>query len=1000
MGRFNLGLKRNAVVACRVLLRSLVVCALLVVASPAVQVTNWKDQLSEADALRSQWTAAAWRRALKKYQLALTSLRRASLRREQARVLRSIGLVHLALGDNTLALQNLTASLSLLKQLNIADTEKAGTLNDLANVQLLLGHNEQARTLCKESLNLSRSLSYPKGEGLAIELEGQVEYASGNLAGSLDLYNKAFAILKETNDDTSLAQTLLDIGYSYSDLSETEKARPAFEQALALWRSAKNPRGEALTLTALGHLHSKLGEKQKALDLYHQSIQLLEPLEDRIAMAFNFDGLGYIHAGLGDPSALEEYTRTLELFSQANYRYGEAAVLWRIAELHITNENYTTALMYLNRSLAIGQSMGDPRMQAIPIALTGQVHERQNQPALALQSYDQALALNRQGKDSREEAYTLNSIGRMQEALGQRDKALHSYTRALTLNRATGDRFGESGTLYRIAKLKQSLGGSKDAKVHAEQAIALVESLRAGVASHDLRSSYVATVHQLFELYIDILMSLHAAQPSAGFDGAALEASEAGRARTLLETLAEAKTQIREGVDPKLLERERALQLQLETLATRQMSSASAATAGKVETEIERVTAEYRDVQGQIRARSPHYAALVQPETLKLKQIQELLEPGTLLLEYSLGEKRSFLWAITNDSLQSFELPPQENIETLARKLYVAITSISNTYENDARSISSILFGHLKDLSKVKRLVIVADGALQYIPFAALPLAESDKLVSRYEIVRLPSASVLAVQRAQFANRTPAPKSVAVLADPVFDNLDARVIELRDARRNSSVTAIARNSPRALRDTGVIVNGRIQRLSFSLAEADAVYGAASPNDSLKAVDFKASRATATGPELSQYKIIHFATHGVLNSKHPELSAILLSMIDETGRPVDGLLQLHEIYNLKLPAELVVLSACETGIGKEIRGEGLIALTRGFMHAGAARVVASLWKVNDAATAELMAQFYREMFTNGKRPAEALKEAQISIAKQKRWRHPYFWAAFALQGEWR
>ena len=490
-------------------------------------------------------------------------------------------------------------------------------------------------------------------------------------------------------------------------------------------------------------------------------------------------------------------------------------------------------------------------------------------------------------------------------------------------------------------------------------------------------------------------MSLHAVQPSAGFDGAALEASEAGRARTLLETLAEAKTQIREGVDPKLLERERALQNQLERLATRQISSSSAAGAGKVETEIERVTAEYRDVQGQIRARSPHYAALVQPETLKLKQIQDLLEPGTLLLEYSLGEKRSFLWAITTDSLQSFELPSQTNIETLAQKLYAAITSASNTYENDARSISSILFGRLNDLSNVKRLVIVADGALQYIPFAALPDPhEADKLVSRYEIVRLPSASVLAVQRAQFANRTPAPKSVAVLADPVFDNLDSRL----------SATASARNSPasysRAVRDAGLIVNGRIPRLKFALMEADAVYGAASPNDSLKAVGFKASRATAMDPALSQYKIIHIAAHGVLNSKHPELSAILLSMVDETGRPVDGLLQLHEIYNLKLPAELVVLSACETGVGKQIRGEGLIALTRGFMYAGATRVVASLWKVDDAATAALMAQFYKEMFANRKRPAEALKEAQISIAKQKRWRDPYYWAGFVLQGEWR
>lgn len=991
MMHFDLGLKPDAVFARRVLLRSLLICALLAgVAVTTAQVTNWKVQLSEAGALRSQWTATAWRSALQKYQLALASIRRASLRHEEARVLRSIGLVHLALGDNTLALQNLNSSLSVLKELNVADTETADTLNDLANIQLLLSANDEARSLCKASLDLSRKLAYVKGEGLAIELEGQVVYASGNREGSLDLYNKALAVLKLTNDHTSLAQTFLDIGYSYSDLNETEKARPAFEQALALWRSAKNPRGEALTLTALGHLHTKLGEKQKALDLYHQSIQLLEPLEDRIAMAFNFDGLGYTHAGLGESdTALQEYTRTLELFSQANYRYGEAGALYTIAELHITNEDYKTALDYLNRSSAIAQSLGDPRMQAIPIALTGQVHERQNQPTEALQFYNQALDLNRQGKDSREEAYTLNSIGRMQEALGQRDKALDSYTQALTLNRAAGDRFGESGTLYRIAKLKQSLGGLKDAKVHAEQAIALVESLRAGVASHDLRSSYVATVHQLYELYVDILMSLHAAQPLAGFDGAALEASEAGRARTLLETIAEAKTQIREGVDPELLERERALQLQLEALAMRQISSASAAT---VETEIERVTAEYRDVQGQIRARSPHYAALVQPETLKLKQIQGLLEPGTLLLEYSLGEKRSFLWTITNDSLQSFQLPPQANIETLAQKLYAGITSISNSYGNDARSISSILFGRLSRLSKVKRLVIVADGALQYIPFAALPVAESDKLVARYEIVRLPSASVLAIQRAQFANRTPAPKSVAVLADPVFDNSDNRVIELA---HNST-----RSYSPALRDAGLIVNGRIQHLFFSAMEADAVYGAASPDVSLKATGFKASRATATDPELSQYKIIHFATHGVLNSKHPELSGILLSMIDETGRPVDGFLQLHEIYNLKLPAELVVLSACETGIGKQIRGEGLIALTRGFMHAGAVRVVASLWKVDDAATAALMAQFYKEMFTNGKRPAEALKEAQISIAKHKRWRDPYFWAGFVLQGEWR
>src|SRR6185369_5781883 len=221
--RFDLGLKRNAVSVRSAFLRSLLACALLVVAVPAPQLTNWKDQVSKADALRSQWTATAWRRALQKYQLALTHIRRASLRRDEARVLRSIGLVHLNLGDNTLALQNLTSALNLLKELKVADAETADTLNDVANVQLLLSENDQARSFCKESLNLSRSLAYLKGEGTAIELEGQVEYASGNLGASIDLYNSALPILKLTNDNASLAQTFLDIGYSYSDLHETEE---------------------------------------------------------------------------------------------------------------------------------------------------------------------------------------------------------------------------------------------------------------------------------------------------------------------------------------------------------------------------------------------------------------------------------------------------------------------------------------------------------------------------------------------------------------------------------------------------------------------------------------------------------------------------------------------------------------------------------------------------------------------------------------------------------
>jgi len=168
---------------------------------------------------------------------------------------------------------------------------------------------------------------------------------------------------------------------------------------------------------------------------------------------------------------------------------------------------------------------------------------------------------------------------------------------------------------------------------------------------------------------------------------------------------------------------------------------------------------------------------------------------------------------------------------------------------------------------------------------------------------------------------------------------------------------------------------------------------------LKATGFQANRATATGPDLSRYRIIHFATHGLLNSEHPLLSGLVFSLVDENGKPQDGFLRMHEIYNLQLPAELVVLSACQTALGEEIKGEGLVGLARGFMHAGARRVVASLWQVDDMATAQLMGYFYRGMLKGNLRPAAALRAAQIELSRSPRWSSPYYWAGFVMQGEW-
>jgi CHAT domain-containing protein len=269
--------------------------------------------------------------------------------------------------------------------------------------------------------------------------------------------------------------------------------------------------------------------------------------------------------------------------------------------------------------------------------------------------------------------------------------------------------------------------------------------------------------------------------------------------------------------------------------------------------------------------------------------------------------------------------------------------------------------------------------------------------------VNLPSASTIAVLRRELAGRKPAAKTLAVLADPVFYKSDKRI--KLGARRVASQTAQLVHNRLNERILAQIAGGasgdlRIERLPFTRREAKQIMAFVPAGAGMKAFDFEANRPTATSDRLSQYRYVHFATHGLSDSERPELSTIVFSLLDEQGRPQDGFLRAHEVYTLNLPAEMVTLSACETGLGKLTRGEGLMSLTRGFMYAGAARVVVSLWSVNDPATAELMTRFYRRVLVAGERPAAALRAAQVEMWKDKQWGAPYYWAAFTLQGEWR
>jgi CHAT domain-containing protein len=704
---------------------------------------------------------------------------------------------------------------------------------------------------------------------------------------------------------------------------------------------------------------------------------------------------------------------------EIGYTYGIAMIFSNIGVNYAQLKNYRKALEMHLEALALRPEKDDREGRGSTFSNIAFCYAKLCEKQKALEHYTQALALHRSTGSQLSLAKTLKNFGVFLRGEGQTVKALEYLNESLAIARAIGEQTVAANTLSELAKLEFDRGNLVEARKLNEQAIATIESVRTNLKSHQLRTSFLASVRKYYEFDVEVLMQMHQQRPSEGLAEAALQVSEKSRARSLLELLREARAEIKQGIDPSLTERESYLRRKIAEKAEQQTRLLSKKyteeQASALSKEIEALTTEYDQVQTRIRQASPRYAALIEPAPIGVEAIQkQLLDADTLLLEFALGEQKSFVWAVTPDSVKSFELPGRAQIEQEAKRFYQLLTqrgvNVSNEtlaqrkerlnhadaeYPAVAANLSRMLLGPLAAELKQKRLVIVGEGVLQYLPFAALPSpAGSQPLIVDHEIVTLPSASVLAVLREEFANRKPASKAVAVLADPVFSATDSRLTGKSSA---AELSAVSFDAQRSAEESGL---GGLVRLRFSRQEADEIARLAGDKRNLKALDFSANRSVVTDARLSDYRIVHFATHGLINNQHPDLSGIVLSLVDEQGRPQNGFLRLYDLYNLKLNADLVVLSACQTALGKEIKGEGLVGLTRGFMYAGAPRVVASFWSIDDRATADIMRRFYEAMLKDGLPPAAALRAAQVSMLNDKRWQSPHFWAAFTLQGEWR
>ena len=874
-----------------------------------------------------------------------------------------------------------------------ADSDRLGeaiTLNALADGYRTAGDLGTALKYFEEATQIAANLDYPLLEAAIINGKALVNDELTHWEDAKADYYKVLTMYERILGTTIPAAC---------------NTTPAAENRSTCWSAAR-------LLINVGEVYNSLGKSAEALVEFKKSLTINDVLAEKPDRAESHLHVGYAYFLSGDiASALNHYQEALKLHTETESEKGIAA-----------------ALTYI-----------------------GMAYIARGEPKVALEKYQAALPKLEAAGDKRLLAVLLDHLGTNYSLLGNPIEALSTHERALRLWREIKDPDGEALTLHHMAEAERQSGNLAGAIQHSEAAIKKVESLRTRIANEKFRVSYLSDKKGYYETDVDLRMQVGMRKSDDTSIASALQSNEMARARALLDALHDTllrQAKSNQAANQKLtqlLEQKEDLvhRLGLKARARTELLSGgnNAAKSKALDADIDQLTEKLADLDSQIRAESPRFAELTRPQPATVQEIQQQLDTDTLLLEFALGEKRSYVWAVTTNNVKGYELPARDQIENAATRLLQALTAqkryqgdetslqqktrllnAEKEYADSAGMLARMVLHPVAERLDHKRLVIVADGALQLIPFAVLPDPKNSatNLINNYEIVTLPSASVLALQRRELANRKPAPLSLAVVADPVFDSDDERVVRLMSGARGSKrketkpspppQTLHAASAPlpdskadaglhSALRDVGLNPN-TLGRLLKSGEEAAEISSVVSPSESFTAIGFQASRAIVMSGKLARYRNVHFATHGLLDLEHPELSGIVLSRFDEKGQPQDGYLRLYEIYNLNLPADLVVLSACQTGSGKQIRGEGLMALTRGFMYAGAARVVATLWKVDDAATADLMALFYKEMFTNGKRPAAALRDAQIHLSKQKRWSSPYYWSGFVLQGEWR
>lgn len=888
-------------------------------------------------------------------------------------------------------------------------------------------------------------------EGRRLLKRGRADQALIQLRTALNLYTAA-------RKNSGIAAAHNELGDLYLRQGQYEVALDNYQKALNGFL-APDPAKAAvnavaglgddkfnanLMLAKIGDVNYRLGRISDAQAAYSR-MDAKKPEGAASKVGRRFGGLSAIAGGLSTGRvSVEAPTSALTVAMEAkkeldeyrnsivysSYQIGLGRIAYANNDLEGAKKNFTLALEAAGSSLAGIAKLGQVRrFRAASRTSLGDIALRQGKFKDATKFYTDA-------KKGAQDDKRLDLMWPAQRGLG----------RSLWLQAA------------QEKDAKKAMGLRESALTNYRESLATIETLRQGsLRADESRTTFLATIKDVFDeaasAYAAMAL-LNNAAAGAPLSGKALEyASEAfrineqSRARSLLEMLSETNASITEGVPAELLKRKQenfdrqqdiADILTGVNISSEEMKKKPA----ELDAELETLQAEYEEIENQIRTASPRYATLTANKPLSLAEVQQnVLDDQTVLVEYALQADESYLFAVSKGSVSLFKLPARAPVEKLATdlraqlipaKLQRRIVGIDVAEANRGLGIASsapedaapfvaasnaLYKAVLEPVAGIlgeKRLMIVADGALNYIPFEVLlktadpgDFSSLNYLVKTNEVIYAPSASVVGAIKQQRTKATG--RAMLIIADPVFNSNDTRAKKgTAPAAGDADVRGLGIQS--ALVDVGgtttppkptAAMEGLpLARLNGTRLEADQISKLARSSGGQADVwlDLDANEDNVTTRDVSKYRIIHVATHGLLNAERPQFTGVVLSLVG--NKTHDGFVRTDEVFNLRLGSPLVMLSACETGLGKEKRGEGVMGLTRAFMYAGAPTVGVSLWSVADKSTADLMTDFYKRLFTaDNTTSSSALRGAQLAMISGKKYSAPFYWAPFVLVGDW-